>query len=521
MDGIVMSKGMLKFTLAIVGVILGWIMVVPAFEFPDEQAHLGTVSYLVDTGAMPSYEKQDLTQEMAQSQKLLGIFRDGLGNNLYTYHPEHHVDYVSGLIGLYEPEIKALNNPVDRDTYVGSEAAKYPPLYYRFTSLYMSMVNGSDILTRLYVSRLGGLDIALLMAITLWNIGYLIFKKKIYANTLTFMVMLQPMISFVTAGVNSDNLHNLWFALIIYFCLRIVQNGLKLKEIIFISLTLALDIYTKPQGFIALPIIAIAVIIGIIRYREWKMLGLISIVGTIALFLSRSQWESYIGLLNIGNTTGVSFIEYLRFSANKLVAQNVVWYWGVFKWLGVVLPPIYWRVANRVVLLSALGLAIYYWKIIKKRKIFAEPYAVSFMLLASIVYALTIFWYDWQHTKMNGYSLGIQARYFFPTIVAHMTILMTGIISLGWNTASRKWLRRILILLFIWLQLGGIWRIITIYYPGLSLSEIISQASQYKPIFAKGNWWYLWGGIYLVSIFYLFKNSLSSGNRTGSTQNQE
>lgn len=504
---------MYKFTLAIVGVILGWVMIVPAFEFPDEQAHLGSVSYLVDTGSMPSYSKQDLTMEMAETQKLLGIFRDGLGNNLYTYHPDHHIDYVSGLIGLYEPEIKALNNHSDRNTYVGSEAAKYPPLYYLFSALFMGIVNGADLITRLYASRLGGLFIGGALSFVIWKIGFLIFKKKIYANSLTFLVMLQPMMSFVTAGVNSDNLHNLWFTLIIFLCLRVVQSGLRFKDILLIGTVVALDIYTKPQGFIALPIIAIAVLISIIRFREWKMLGLIGMVGAITLFFSRSQWEAYIGLLNIGNTTGVSFIEYLRFSANKLVAQNIVWYWGVFKWLGVVLPSIYWRVANRVVLLSVIGIVVYFWKAYKKSKIISDPFITFYLLLAAVTYALIIFWYDWQHMKINGYSLGIQARYFFPTSVAHMAILMTGIISLGWNAISRKWLRKALILLFLWLQLGGIWRIITIYYPGQSLSEIITQASQYKPIFAKGYWWYLWGSTYISSQIYLLKTLLLSGTQ--------
>jgi hypothetical protein len=511
-----MSKEMLKYALATVGVILGWVMIVPAFEFPDEQAHLGSVSYLVDTGTMPSYSKQDLTREMAESQKLLGIFRDGLGNNLYTYHPDHHVEYASGLIGLYEPEILSLNDKSSRDAYVGSEAAKYPPLYYHYTGIFMGLVNGSDLITRLYASRLGGLLIALVMTVVVWKIGLLIFKKKIYANTLTLMVMLQPMMSFVTAGVNSDNLHNLWFTLIIFLSLQLIHNGLKVKEIVLIGLTLALDIYTKPQGFIALPIIALAVLIAIIRFKQWKMLVWILVAGVIALFLTRTQLTTYMGLMNVSNTHGATFVEYLRFSANKLVAQNVVWYWGVFKWLGVVLPPIYWRVANRAVLLSVIGIVVYWWKAARperSRRIIADQYSIFFVLVASIAYAFTIFWYDWQHTKINGYSLGIQARYFFPTIVAHMTILMTGIISLGWNGWSRKWLRTVLVLLFLWLQIGGIWRIITIYYPGLSLSEIITQASQYKPFFAKGNWWYLWGSIYAVSMLYLTASSLNVRNK--------
>ena len=516
-----MSKEMLKYALAIAGVILGWVMIVPAFEFPDEQAHLSSVSYILDNSSMPVYEKQDLTKEMAETQKLLGNFRDGLGNNKYTYHPEYHVQYSSNTVGIYESTIKDLNNQEARTTYVGSEAAKYPPLYYRLTSFYMWVVNNSDIFTRLFVSRLIGVDIAVVMAVIVWHIGILIFKKRIYANTLTFMVMLQPMMSFVSAGVNSDNLHNLWFTLIIYLCLRMVQNGLKLKEIVFIGATIALDIYTKPQGFIALPVVGIAILIAIIRYKEWKMLGWIGIIGILAFVLSGSQWDVYKGLFSVGNTNGAAFIDYLRFSANKLVAQNVVWYWGVFKWLGVVLPPIYWRVANRAVLLGVFGLAIYVWKAMKKKKIIADTYSIVFVVSASIIYTLVIFWYDWQHTKLNGYSLGIQARYFFPTLVAHMTILVTGIISLGWNGVSRKWLRRALVILFLWLQIGAIWHIITIYYPGKSLSELIVQASQYKPAFAKGNWWYLWGAIYLWSLYYLVKTSLLSGNQVKGQHRQK
>ena len=502
---------MLKFMLAVCGVILGWIFIVPAFEFPDEQAHFGTVSTLIDSGSMPKYGKSDLSLEMAESQKLLGIFRDGNGNNKYTYHPEYHVEYGQGLVGIYEPAINQLNNVSDRNTYVGSEAAKYPPLYYRYISFYTWLSNSRDILTRLYATRLGGIDLVAVMAIIVWQTGLILFKKRVYAATLTFLVMLQPMMSFVTAGINSDNLHNLFFFLILYLSLKIIRDGLKIRDLIFIALTIALDIYTKPQGFIGIPISAIAVLIAVIKTRKWKMLLWIIVIGIATLILGASQWQSYSGLFTVSNVHNITFIDYLRFSANKLIAQNVVWYWGVFKWLGVVMPPIYWRVANRLVLLSLVGILIYWWKIFKNKKTSIDPYAVSFMLLASVSYALTIFWYDWQHTKQNGYSLGIQARYFFPTIVAHMTILITGITSIGWNSKIRKLLRQSLVLFFAWLQLGGIWHLISIYYPGPKLSDYLTQFSQYKPMMAKGEWWYLWIGIYMVSFVYLVKTLLFPG----------
>lgn len=503
-----MSKEFIKFALAIVGVILGWILVVPIFEFPDEQAHFGSISYLVSHNSMPVYDKLDLTLEMAESQKLLGVYRSDVGQNKYTYHPEYHPEYTNFTIGLYENNIKSLNNHENRSTYVGSEAAKYPPLYYLFSSLYTRMVNQTDLLTRVFTSRLINLDIALLMALVIWHVGLIVFDNKVYAKLLTFLVMLQPMMSFVTAGINSDNLHNLLFFSTIYLGLRIIKYELKYKDLFALAIIIVLDIYTKPQGFIGIVIAGLSILLAVIRSRKWKMLGWIALIGLGAILVAGSQWETYRGLLNVSNNHGSTYIEYLRFTASKLMAQNVVWYWGVFKWLGVVLPPIYWRVANRLVLISVIGLAVYWWRVIKKRKLVADPYSIFYLLASSIVYALIIFWYDWQHTKQNGYSLGIQARYFFPTIVAHLSILLTGIMSLTSNLKFQSWLRTGLVLLFTWLQLGGIWRIITIYYPGKNLSELITMASQYKPVLIKGEWWYLWITIYLVSLFYLLKTVL-------------
>lgn len=510
-----MSKEVVKFTLAIGGVILGWMMIVPIFEFPDEQAHFGSISYLISNNSMPDYGKEDLTLEMAETQKLLGVFRNDVGQNNYTYHPEYHPEYTTTTTGLYEDEIRSLNSQENRNTYVGSEAAKYPPLYYLFSSLYTRVVNQSDLITRLFASRLINLDIALLMALVVWHIGVLVFNNKVYAKLLTFLVMLQPMMSFVTAGINSDNLHNLLFFAILYLGLRIIKYELKFKDLLALVIVIGLDIYTKPQGFIGIAVASLSVLLAVIRSRNWKSLIWIGLIAIGAVVIGGTQWEKYASLLNVGNSQGSSFIEYIRFSANKLMAQNVVWYWGVFKWLGVVLPPIYWRVANRVVLLSAIGLAIYWFKVVrhkKTQKVVADPYAMLFMLAASILYALVIFWYDWQHTKINGYSLGIQARYFFPTLVAHMSILITGIISLSSNFKVQSWLRSALVLVFTWLQLGGIWRVVSIYYPGKNLPELITMASQYKPELIKGEWWYLWILIYGLSMIYLIKTSLQFRN---------
>lgn len=508
----------LKTLLPTLGIILAWMLITPIFEFPDEQAHFGTVSYLLDQNRLPSGNDLDMTREMYSTQELLGVLRDGYGNNKYTYHPEYHVPYTDSIVGQYEEEIKSLNNQNDRNTYVGKEAARYPVLYYRLIGLFTTLVNKQDIITRVFVTRLGGLFIAFGLGYFSWKVGLLLFGKTKLANTLVALTLLQPMMSFVTAGINSDNLHNLLFLILIYLGLDTIKNGIKLKHFFFLPLALALDIYTKPQGFIAIPIIGISLLISIIRHHKWWMLVALLVLGLLVLVIAPNQLNLYSGLLTVSNFRGVSLIEFLRFSSNKLLAQNVVWYWGVFKWLGVVLPSIYWQIANRVVLLAVIGLANYMYKAVKHKKLITDPLNVIYLVLVSAIYTTTIFWYDWQHLKIEGFSLGIQARYFFPTIVAHLSLLIIGITSIGWNKKIAEWLRRTLLLLFLWLQLGGIWRLISIYYDTSSISTMITELSQYKPYFVKGSWIYLWAIIYVSSLLAIaytnFKKSPPIHNST-------
>lgn len=507
--------------IATVGIVLGWSFATPIFEFPDEQAHIGTVSYLSAMGEMPKGGTLDLSREMAETQVIMGTFRDGLGNNKYTYHPEYRPDYSGSLIGPDESKIASLNTDSARSTYIGAEAAKYPPLYYTLLTLPYEFLGNGTLIDRIFALRVFNVLLVALLAYVAYWYGKVMFGKSIYGYTLAALVILQPMFSFVSAGVNSDNLHNLLSSLILLLGLLIVKKGISLNLAICSIVVLLLDVYTKPQAFINVVVLACAFLLSIVIRKQYKPLAILGVALLLVLTLGYNQLSPYLGLLSLDNVRNISFIEYLRFSVGKLLAQNVVWYWGVFKWLGVVLPPIYWRVANRLVLLAVIGLGFYFYKYYKNQKISAKLPLVLYTLIASVIYALAIFWYDYQHFKLNGYSLGIQARYFFPSILAHLSILILGIVSLGWNSKIRKYLRLTLIFIFVWIQLGGLYRLASVYYDVLPITTLITQASQYKPIYLKGNWWYLWFGIYSLSLLTLIRISLTRGKLAKRSQRQK
>ncbi len=498
-----MFSGKFKFFLAIFGAILFWSLATPLFEFPDEQAHVGTVNFLVQEGRSPRGQELDMTEEMNLTQQYLGVLRDGLGHNQLTYHPEFRLDFTDSLRGKYEADIIALNTSQSRSLYVGQEAAHYPRLYYDYLSVWYRVVGSSDIITRIFVLRIGNSLIAVLTAIIVYRLGVILFASTQSAIVLTLLVMLQPMYSFLSAGINSDNLHNLIFAMVIYLGLRLVRSGPTLRLGAISVLVAALDILTKPQGYLAIPVIILALLVHIVAHKKWRLLLSFAVMALIGLAVIFGPGNRYKGWLMSSNIHGASVVEYLRFSLNQLVAQNIVWYWGVFKWLGVVLPSVYWQVANRLVLLSVAGLALYLSKVIRRIKVITPWPNVIFLLLASLVYASAIYYFDYQYVKSVGYSIGVQARYLFPTIASHMALLLIGILSLSRRGKVRTWLLRGVTVFIIWMQLGGLWRLLSSYYDLSSFTAFITQISQYKPFFAKGDFWYLWIIVYAISLCFL------------------
>lgn len=512
----------IKLVLLFIGLFIFWSFVTPAFEGPDEQAHFATVNFLVNEDRLPKGEEYDLSAEEKQLQDALGTFRDRFGNNKITYHPEYRINYTSTFTGEYEDDILNSNTRENKTTYVWKEAARYPILYYLYSSIPYRLVYSADIFVRLFMVRIGSILLGVALVAYVYKSSLLFFEKKSYAVTASLMIAIHPMISFTYGGVNSDNLHNLLYTIFLFYCLNFVKYGWEKINILLFSLVMIADFYTKPQAYVMAPILFLA--FGLRWFRtnkfksEWKkafILGCITLIGIIP-----KEGNTLLGFIWKGNipysyapkiaNNPPDFWEFVKFSANKLYAQNLVWYWGLFKWLGVVLPRFWWWIANRLVILSGLGIFVGIYKKLKKSKKLASILPILFLMGASGIYMFAIFWFDWQYAKGVGYSIGVQARYYYPVISAHMILMLYGLTSLGWNNKISNLVRRGVFLFFVGLQLAGIYTLITSYYDLWPLTTFITQASQYKPFFAKGAWWYLWIALYVYAIssvtYYGLKN---------------
>jgi len=504
----------LIFTL-ITGVV--WVLLVPLWQFPDEQAHFGHVAYHIETQIYQNQSRNDLTEEIAISEKLLGTFRDEHGNNRFTYHPEYNLEYSQTLTGIHENEIKSL--PVKtRGNFIAKESAYYPDLFYNLSGYIYKIFYRADLFVRVFALRLAWLPLLLIIVWTGFKITRLIFPQEKHLPLLVaLMIGCQPMLSFVSSGINSDNLYNTLFSLMILLSTLLIVSGFSFPLLFSLGIITGLGMNTKPQFLISLAIILPALIISILKKVNQKnyqkmILGLVLFLGLSYVFGGRTQinsflisWNKHKDLLpffsanNKALLPDYSLIDHLIWTIKHTIREVVPWYWGVFRWLSLVLPRWVNRVLNRLVLIAVVGVIIKLIQLVKT-KAWKKNQGFIFIIYTAFIYFAVLTIWDWSFFRARNFSFGIQGRYFFPVIIPHMICLAVGLKEI-FNFIFPKITNYLLLVInycFIALNWIALYTVTSSYYNISNLKIFIIQASQYKPFFAKGWWLVIVLGLYFI-----------------------
>jgi hypothetical protein len=461
---------------------IAWVLFVPLWHFPDEQAHFGHVAYLAEGGQLPMGRANDLNQEIAIAEQRLGTYRNKYGNNDFTYRPEYRLEYTDNYTGKYEEEIKIL--PLNlRKEYKDPESAYYPHFFYRVSGLVYKLFYNQDLFVRVFAIRLFWLIAHMLMVYLAYLIGKMIFPKSSFAAvSVAILTSFQPMLSFVAAGVTSDNLHNVLFTAVIYFCLKLGQK-LKWQNLLGLMTVMALGYINKPQFLISFGIAIPVIIWRLFKDRQYKLIAILNALGaTLFLFITKGRLPYFEMRPNVARPD-YGLWQHVVYTVQHTVREVLPWYWGVFRWLSLALPHWVNQIMMRLLVVAGIGLVI---KLFKRR---LEP-GLGIIIWSALVYFLALFFWDFQQVRSAGFPFGIQGRYYFPVIVPHMVLLVIGIRTL-WSKLLLP-----LNLWFIGLNWIGFYTVIVSYYDLSSFKTFIVQASQYKPFFAKG-WW-------LISVLFLY-----------------
>lgn len=509
------SKFLLLLIFIVVFRTIVWALFMPLWHFPDEQAHFSQISLFVETGKMlpyPDFLSQDTSKEIVTSEELLGTSRDWAGNNKFTYHPEYNIQYSQTTIGPYEKDI-VLPSVDDRKTFVKKEATSYPPLYYILASIPYRMVYSSDLLTRVFAVRLANIVFSVLLVLFCYKLFRSIFpKNQILVYTATILVAFQPMLTFVSSGINSDNLFNLVFSAGIYLSFSLLKKKYSVTKILLLIGLLFVAVQTKPQGIILVYVYLIPVIVQVMRSRyRWFLSGL----GLVFLFIPgvmiatrASQGHQILPDVALAGLSlpALTFWDHLRWSLSHTYREVMPWYWGVFKWLGLVLPRPINRVINWLMVISLFGLLLYTIEIIKKRY-YHKLFCLFYLAYIPIGYFLILTFWDFLFTRGKGFSIGIQGRYFFPILPVHMALVILGLGVFNSNQRIKVLITKILGLGMMVLNSYAFWYVLSSYYDRYHIVNFFLQASQYKPWFAKSPYlesWLILYSVVLLSFIYRY-----------------
>lgn len=501
-----------------------WASLVPIWHIPDEQAHFAQVQYYAE------FKKEvgggnNLSQEIFESERLLGTLRDGRGINKFTYHPEYRIKYSENLIGVYEKDISSLGKET-RTTLVKAEAARYPPLFYIISSIGYFAGYSKDLFTRLFLTRLISVIIAVATVWAAYRLAKEICpKSELFALTVASLVSFQPMFSFLSSGANNDNLLNLLSTILLWLMVKTFREGLTLRLSVLMGIVTGLGIITKQliYPFIPLPVLVIVFDISkrkvnikdSVKKLTPFLIGFIFFGGyfIVSHLLKARSLPYWPQVTPDSPKYYFSFSKYLSEKIPVLYRETLPWYWGVFNWLGVVLPLPILRTIKVVMGISFIGLIRYIIQKIRKFKLTVTDWQLIFLLFSSLWFAFWLIFWDYSLIRSIGFSHGIQGRNFFPVISAHLTLLTFGFWSLA--ETKKELVVKVVVIAMVLLNFSALKTLISSYYDTSSINMLITQASQYKPWFFKGVGLIFWFSAYLASLTLFIKQylSLKGGNK--------
>ncbi len=484
-----------------------WMVYMPLWHFPDEQAHFGQVQNIAEGLGSIFPSTFNTSREIAETEGFLGTFRDWGGNNLFTYHPEFNITYSQSKTGVYENLIRSFPKPW-RTEMVIKEATVYPPLYYSLSAVFYSVFETQSIFERVMGVRILNLVFFLCTVYGAYLIAKLLFPKLIVLQmALVLLVSFHPMFSFLSAGINSYNIFNMTFTYMLYLCLLVLEKGLKPRYLLLMLLLLFLNIAGKSQGKLTPFIYLYPLVVSFIKYRDTRTLilltGVVSFFVGIGAFL-KSIFAGQQFLPDVARISGLTaapeltLFGHVKNSIRQTMTQTVPWYFGVYRWLSMVSPPLVIKITNRVLIGAVLGLFVHIVMRMRARKTSHELVQIGFLAYASIVYYAGIIFYDYLFIKTHNFSLGIQGRYFFPTIVFHMALLLIGITSWIPVVRVRNLVAHVLgfgmvalhTFIFFWVHAS--------YFDTSSFGIFFRQASQNKALWAKSPFLELYIGVFCI-----------------------
>lgn len=387
------------------------ILVIPAWQVPDEPAHVGYVQALVEDHTFPilSDQAMDVSSELRRS---LTAIEDANPSRHGRHYPPGFL--VSGKTG----DRRAHNEA----GLIRNLAARNSPAYYLYEGLAYSAVYQGSLETRLLAMRAAS---SLLLLVTIWlavAATFAVSKNRWLALAVGAVVGFHPAAGILFAGVNPDAGSTVLATLIFWLFAVPLTKPLE-RRWYMMTILVGFAAALKPSGwFLALPAL-IWLLINTRRATIIYRLKLIIIGGGIMAVIGGSwlaiqSWRSVTPVASIVSQPAMG-LSWQRILNNDLFERPFMTFrtfWGHLGWSGVSGYSSSWVFVGAFFLglLAAAGSIIWFVRQARNK----QSIDVVLILTAAILSLEALYqWLYWQAGLNTGYShFPVHGRYYLPLI---------------------------------------------------------------------------------------------------------
>jgi 4-amino-4-deoxy-L-arabinose transferase-like glycosyltransferase len=419
---------------AILGV--AWILVVPPFQAPDENAHIAYVQSLAERGALPG----DANRQGRSTEQELGSVAansDQTAQVLLT-----KPTWSDDAYRRWQRRSDSLPSSARSDGGGPNFASSNPPLYYVWSVVPYSLASGGDLFARITAVRLGSVLFLLVTVTATWLLAGAVFGPRRELQLAAAAVpALLPMMSFISSSASPDSLTYALWSLALWLGARILLGHGRALDIAALIGVTGLAMATKATSYALIP--AVLFVLGVALWRvrhRTKLVASIAVAGLVMFALTAGAWYVVAGSSGRPAASQVSDALHLpaTFDAKEFASYTWQFYlprlpfqtryagidwpppvydlWtkqsiGAFGWLEIQWPQSVYRLVTLLLVCMAAAALV---ALVRRRKRIDRPLAL-FFVLAALALLFGLHWNEYKLAEVGG-ALVNQGRYLFPLI---------------------------------------------------------------------------------------------------------
>jgi 4-amino-4-deoxy-L-arabinose transferase-like glycosyltransferase len=415
----------LLFAVAIVT--FAWALFVPPGQVPDETGHYVYTQSLAENLKRPPDLPDGVPPFLSPEAGLAVAFAH---INQIVGRPELKPPWNASAESQFDGARRLL--PADRGKHIGSGAqATDPPLYHAYETIPYAVAGGTYF-DRLYAMRLWSALLILVTTTGAWLLaGELLGRDRTLQLVAASCVGLQPMVTFMSGGVNPDSGAFALASLVLWLSVRVLRRGPSRWSVAGLLAALFAAGLVKTAMLALVPAVAVALLVSFHRARRttgtgvrrtlmWSagLCGLAVAGGLIASRHALQNFPSNGGIRDFAGYVWQYYLPRLPFETEipQLAGSGVydTWLrgsWGSFGWLDVRFPDAaYW-------VFGALSVAAFAGAVaaLARRRVRTDRAVLAFFAIALVSLPLALHLAEYESLlKLEG-AIN-QGRYLLPLL---------------------------------------------------------------------------------------------------------